>query len=237
MGWANQGSKHVSSGLHSLCFSPWLDFWWGTAPERWKKKPSIPSWFPPRCLSQNWKQTKTVVYHVLPYHLSTCLLLSIIYFPFISLSPLSSISLSSLPTYLLIITYLSPFHLSWLSQSPITGCYQPLSIFCQYGSPAYRLWSRTCHFPSSSCASSFSLPVILSQPFAMKMRSLWTVHLVTSCFPSTVLPNGPPTPSLHCLCRVRGHLFSQLSPGCWGFPHRFPRFMKDTAMGLPVSHL
>lgn len=177
---------------------------------------------------------------------------SIIYFPIIYLLAyyyLSSISLSSLyhlshpsvyhlylPTSLSL-PFFSPFHLSWLSQSPITGCCQPLSIFCQYGSPAYRLWSRTCHLPSSTCASSFSLPVILSQPFVMKMRSLWTVHLVTSCFPSTVLPNGPPTPSLHCLCRVRGHLFSQLSPGCWGFPHRFPIFMKDTAMGLPVSHL
>lgn len=71
---------------------------------------------------------------------------SIIYFPIIYLLAyyyLSSISLSSLyhlshPSvyHLYLLTSLSlpifsPFHLSWLSQSPITGCYQPLSIFCQ----------------------------------------------------------------------------------------------------------
>lgn len=217
MGWANQGSKHVSSGLHSLCFSPRLDFfWWGTAPERWKKS-SVPSWFPLWCLSQQSKADKGS-------HLSSGYL-----------SPLYHLSHPSiyhlyLPTSLSFPIF-SPFHLSHLSQSPITDCCQLLSIFYQYGSPAHRLWSRTCHLPSSTCASSFSLPVLLSQPFAVKMRSLWTIHLVTFCFPSTVLPNRPPTPSLHCLCRVRGHLFSQLSPGCWGLPLIFQDLWRTQQWG------
>lgn len=217
MGWANQGSKHVSSGLHSLCFSPWLDFfWWGTAPKRWKK-PSVPSWCPLWCLSQQSEADKGS-------HLSS-----------VSLASLYHLSLTHQS---ITFTYPPPYHcLSSLpftchiSQSPITDCYQLLSIFYQYGSPAHRLWSCTCHLPSSTCASSFSWPVLLSQPFAVKMRSLWTIHLVTFCFPSTVRPNHPPTPSLHCLCRVRAHLFSQLSPGCWGLPLIFQDLWRTQQWG------
>lgn len=68
--------------------------------------------------------------HLSSISLSSVYLLIIIYhlFTYISLSPLFSINLSSLPTYLLIITYLLSLSPMYVSQSPITDYYQLLSV-------------------------------------------------------------------------------------------------------------
>lgn len=155
------------------------------------------------------------IIYLLLHCLSTYLLLSIIYLFIYRLSIIEY--LSSLSTYLLIITYLLSLLLAYptsIYQSPV-NCHLLLSI--QYSPPAYHLYPSsviTHHLPRHHL--SLSLPSQLS--ICNENEPPLNSHLGTLCFPLTVHHTIPPTAALRCPCHVWSHSFSQLSSGCLGSP-------------------
>lgn len=140
------------------------------------------------------------IIYLLLYHLSTYLLLSIIY---LFIYHLSIIWVSSILIYLPTYHYLSSLPLTAYPISinhPSTVIYL-LSIFYQYGPPAYHLYPDsviTRHLPRHP--PSLYLPSQLS--ICNENEAPLNSHLVTICFPLTVHHTVSPTPAPRCPCTM-----------------------------------